>query len=139
MADFKQVGNLAFYEGWRPNYVYFSSLLDYANVMSDGHHGGWNPDLAMQIASHAVNDAKQHLNPGQMSEAESVAHFTEKFEQIIQFLQSAIMFEQRNESAYIQELYDQLQNTFTAKERKEIKALMQLDKLLAKAKESPSI
>jgi len=56
-SGFRKTGNLTFYDGWSPDYVYFKSLLSYADTISDDHHGGWDPDEAMKIANKAVQDA----------------------------------------------------------------------------------
>ena len=59
-TEFSSIGNLAFYNGWSPNYVYFNSLLRAS--MSYDANNSWNTKAASEVASKAVDDAKSHLN-----------------------------------------------------------------------------
>jgi len=78
-SDFYSIGNLAFYDGWSPNYVYFSSLLKYANTISDDHHGGWNPDAAMRVAYRAASDAQQNVNQYGVDDDSALMFFERRF------------------------------------------------------------
>ena len=52
-GSFYEIGNLAFYEGWSPDYVYFKSLLSANEVFEskNGNSGWWNANAAEEVAS----------------------------------------------------------------------------------------
>ena len=58
-GEFREIGNLAFYDGWSCDYVYFKSLLHIAQAQEKDNviKGTWNTQKAAKVASEAVQDA----------------------------------------------------------------------------------
>lgn len=125
-TTFNQIGNLAFYDGWKPNYIYFKSLLTAGETYSDSANNRWRTDLASPIADRAIADAtaRSHLNG--LSEKEASAAMLERFNNICTFLQNAITYERNNEINYFKQKYEQLKSTFTPEEQKTIPQLAEL-------------
>lgn len=138
-AGFNQIGNLAFYDKWNPQYVYFKSLLAYANTVSNNTHNGWNPEEAMKVASRAVSEAQTNANLHQMSEDDSITYFLDQFKKISSFLQQAIAAEEASENAYLQEKLKDINKIFTKKEQKQIKELQELKDALVEAKDGTKV
>lgn len=130
---FNQMGNLAFYDGWSPHYVYFQSLLSRAWADSNPN-GSWNTDLAGERAATAVSDAIAHSTPQNMTQEESIQYFLNKFDAIVSFLETAIEAERASEKAYFDQLLKDLKKTFKPEERKKITALQKLEKLIEAGK-----
>ncbi len=123
---FNYIGNLAFYDGWKPDYIYFKSLLAAGENYSDSENNRWRTDLALPIANRAIADAtaRSHLN--ELSEEEASSAMLERFNNICTFLQQAITYERNNEVRYFKQKYEQLKNTFTPEEQKTIPQLAEL-------------
>lgn len=123
---FNYIGNLAFYDGWKPDYIYFKSLLAAGENYSDSENNRWRTDLALPIANRAIADAtaRSHLNG--LSEEEASSAMLERFNNICTFLQQAITYERNNEVRYFKQKYEQLRNTFTPEEQKTIPQLAEL-------------
>lgn len=134
-GEFREIGNLAFYDGWSCDYVYFKSLLHIAQAQEKDNviKGTWNTQKAAKVASEAVQDAQSHLHLKKTQE-ENDKYFLEKFNQIVKFLEEAITAEKANEDAYLDQLYADMIKTFSMAERKEIRALYELEQQLRKGK-----
>ena len=124
-GNFNQIGNLAFYDGWSPDYVYFKSLLNYA--WANPNQGTWNTEAAGAIAAQAAFDATGNaIFPGTSSQEESDMYFLQKMQYIIAFLKKAIAYEQSNEKQYFDTLKKTLNKSFSVEEKKRIKQFDQL-------------
>ena len=123
---FNYIGNLAFYDGWKPNYIYFKSLLAAGETYSDSANNRWRTDLALPIANRAIADATSHSHLNGLSEENASIAMLERFNNICTFLQNAITYERNNEVSYFKQKYEQLKNTFTAEEQKTIPQLAEL-------------
>ena len=49
-TTFSYIGNLAFYDGWNADYIYFQSLLDASTQYSEAENNRWRTDLASRVA-----------------------------------------------------------------------------------------
>lgn len=109
---FKQIGNLAFYDGWHPDYVYFNTLLTIQNNEQFYHnsHSSYNIDKAAAFAAHAVSDAQRMQTFGTQEFHDN--YFLKKLEIICTFLEKAIKIERKSEMNYFKELYNDLKNKF---------------------------
>lgn len=125
-TTFNRIGNLAFYDGWKPNYIYFKSLLTAGETYSDSTNNRWRTDLASPIADRAIADATAHSHLNGLSEQEASTAMLERFNTICTFLQNAITYERNNEISYFKQKYEQLKNTFTSEEQKTIPQLAEL-------------
>ena len=124
LNDFPHIGNLALYDGWKPNYVYFSSLLQAGMIFNP--EGNWNGEKAGSIAAQAIADANAHSSIITNSPEDSTTHFLLKFSEIIIFLKKAITFEQQNEKKYFAQKMNEIKSSFTREEIKTIKPLAQI-------------
>lgn len=125
-TTFNRIGNLAFYDGWKPNYIYFKSLLTAGETYSDSANNRWRTDLASPIADRAIADATAHSHLNGLSEEDASDAMLERFNSICAFLQNAITYERNNEISYFKQKYEQLKNTFTSEEQKTIPQLAEL-------------
>ena len=127
-GSFKQLGNLAFYDGWSPNYVYFSSLLAMANSdnLNKKAWGGIDRQAASKIAAEAIGHAQQYSHLNGMNPEEANDTMQLKMQQIINFLSSAITYEENNEKTYFQKKFIELSKTFTPNEIAAIQPLQEL-------------
>lgn len=119
MASFNRVGNLAFYDGWNPNYVYFNSLL-YANQTYGLKKGPspWDAQEAASIANRAISNAKAHANFGDIRErGESNEYLFEQFKRIVQFLSRARKYELNNELNFFKDKFKELKVQFKDEEK----------------------
>lgn len=122
---FNQIGNLAFYDGWHPNYVYFKSLLTAGTTYSESERNRWRSDLAAPIAERAISDAQGHSTLIANSPDDSIDDFSAKFQTIIKFLRSAYDYERRNEILYFEQKAKDLENNFSKEELEKIAPLKQ--------------
>lgn len=99
-TTFNRIGNLAFYDGWKPNYIYFKSLLTAGETYSDSANNRWRTDLASPIANRAIADATAHSHLNGLSEEDASVAMLERFNNICTFLQNAITYERNNEVGY---------------------------------------
>ncbi len=113
-TTFSRVGNLAFYDGWSPTYIYFKSLYNASNyyIVNNGP-GSWDPSQAQPIAQQAISDALGHQYIKNNSKEDSDKHFEEQFTQkIIPFLEKAYLYEKQNERFWIESKYQELKKMF---------------------------
>lgn len=133
---FNQVGNLAFYDGWHPEYIYFNTLLKAGEYFTTGTGPRqYNPELAEPIAQQAITDAQIKANYNGLSQEDSIAHFSERFTDIITFLKQAYDYELRTETAYFTNKYNQLINTFSEEERKNIPQIQECIDMIKNGKD----
>ena len=125
-TTFNYIGNLAFYDGWKPNYIYFKSLLTAGESYSDSENNRWRTDLALPIANRAIADATAYSHLNGLSEEDASIAMLKRFNNICTFLQQAITYERNNEVRYFKQKYEQLKNTFTPEEQKTIPQLAEL-------------
>lgn len=133
---FNYIGNLAFYDGWHPNYVYFKSLLAAGVTYSDSERNRWRSDLAAQIAERAINDAQSHSTLVANSPDDSIDNFSAKFKTIIQFLHKAYDYERRNEILYFEQKAEDLENNFSKEELEKIAPLKEFYQIIKTAQGS---
>lgn len=127
--NFSRIGNLAFYDNWSPNYVYFNTLF-YANTLYEYDNNYWDYAEASMIAKRAENDAQAHSNIISFSEKESNNYMLTQFNKISQFLNTAIIYEQKNEAEYFNQAQVKLKSSFTDEELNSISELKKILKLL---------
>ena len=132
---FSNLGNLAFYDGWHPDYVYFKTLYN-ASVTFGLNKGPspWDANTAGSIAKMAIEDAQAHANLNQMSEEDSTAYFLIKFKEITDFLKQAIAAEEASENAYLEEKIKSFKSISNRKDTTKINKLQELEDLLIDAK-----
>lgn len=126
ISYFQHVGNLAFYDGWHSNYVYFKSLLaagEYFQTRTK--YRPYSPRLAQPIAQKAISDATIAKNFNGESEEDSISHFSQRFQDIINFLKQAYAYEVSTEKAFFTNKYNQLINTFSEEERENIPTIQE--------------
>ena len=133
---FNQIGNLAFYDGWHPNYVYFKSLLTAGTTYSESEKNRWRSDLAAPIAERAISDAQGHSTLVANSPDDSIDDFSAKFKTIIQFLRSAYNYERRNEILYFEQKAKDLESNFSKEELEKIAPLRQFYRSIKTARGS---
>lgn len=123
-GSFKTIGNLAFYDGWSPEYFYFNTLMD-ADEVND-EDGYWDARAAQQVAIQAIAEAnaKEHL--GGLKENDAMEQMSERFNQIAQFLDTAYEYELSNETKYFKQKYEKIKENFTEEEIQGIKPLADL-------------
>lgn len=120
---FQTLGNLAFYDGWHPNYFYFNTLKSY----SVPHKNGWNPDPATaSVAAQAEADAIAKMHLGGRSQEEATQEMENRFLQITNLLTSAYNYEINNEMDYFKQKYEELSKLFTKEEITTIQPLAEL-------------
>lgn len=103
-STFSQIGNLAFYDGWSPDYIYFNTLYK-ADIKFDDNNT-WDPELAGPVAQEAINAAKTHKFIKNNSMEDSNRYFEERFtgdQGIITILEKAYKYEYNNEKRWINE------------------------------------
>ena len=123
---FRQIGNLMFYDGWHPDYVYFKTLLKAKEYYPTGiGPRPYDPEAAGIYADAAIRDAQAHANFNNLSEGDSIDEFSQRFTDILAFLKKAYDYELKNETAYFAEKYQQLIDTFSEEERKNIPEIQQ--------------
>lgn len=125
--DFAKMGNLAFYDGWNPNYVYFSSLANAGVVFQEG--SSWDASAAGAKAAEAIGSAKDNVNFSYSQEA-SENYFLERITRIHMLLHQAMLTERRNEQAFFKEKYDKLVKSFSPEELKVIDELKEAKSML---------
>ena len=130
---FNQIGNLAFYDGWQPNYVYFKSLLTAGITYSESEKNRWRTDLAAPIAERAISDAQSHSTLVANSPDDSIDSFSEKFKTIIRFLRKAYNYERKNEILYFEQKAKDLENNFSKEELEKIAPLKQFYRIIKTA------
>lgn len=120
---FQDLGNLAFYDGWHPNYFYFNTLSSFLVT----HKNGWTPSPgAISIAQQAKADAQAQMHIGGRNEQEAIQEMENRFLQITMMLTSAYNYELNNEMDYFKQKYDELTKLFTPDEIASIKPLSEL-------------
>ena len=132
-GDFNRIGNLAFYNGWSPNYVYFKSLINAGLVYNDSNNNpytSWDGAAASEVAKVAIGHAQQGNNAFGYNEDEIINKFMIKFQQIHIFLNAAIMYEQGVEKQFFKDKMKELESLFNKKELNEIKVLKDLARIL---------
>lgn len=102
-SNFHSVGNLAFYGEWSVDYVYFKSLYK-AGVVYNPKNSWWDAKTAQGIAQQAINDATVFSNLNGGSKEDMDEHFLQKLNKIIQFLEEACQYEQKNEIRWAQNM-----------------------------------
>ena len=122
--SFQEMGNLAFYDTWQPEYVYFASLAHYANENNVG--AGLNAPEVAKRAKKAQEDAMAHINLNGMTDQDSEKEFLDKFRTILNFLKQARNYELQNERRYFNQKLKMIYKTFSAEEQKKINELREL-------------
>lgn len=118
--NFKSIGNLAFYDGWKPTYVYFKSLYRFFTMDNTTKRGSWDPVAVQNAAAVPYYDAMDHVRPWfnnqQRTEADSIKYFTNQFVQILNFLYQAYKYELNNEKEYFLDLKKKFNKAFKKEE-----------------------
>lgn len=125
---FHALGNLLFYDGWHPDYVYFNTLLKISANKQYNHtqNSGYNIEKASQIAQIAIHDAHRMATFGNYDTHNN--YFLKKLGIICKFLEKAIQIERRQELQYYRTLYNDLKNKFP--DSKDIKVLQDIYKII---------
>lgn len=113
-AAFSRLGNLAFYDGWSANYIYFKSLYNAGKyyIVNNGP-GAWDPSQAGQIAHQAISDAFSNQHIKNNSKQDSEQYFEEQFTtKIIPFLEKACLYEEQNEKQWVELKYKEFKKVF---------------------------
>lgn len=125
---FHRLGNLLFYDGWHPDYVYFNTLLKIKNDEKYNHtqNSAYDIDSASAIAQIAIHDAQRMATFGTQDVHNS--YFLKKLQAICVFLERAIKIERRSEMQYFKTLYADLKNKFP--DSSELKILQDIYKTI---------
>lgn len=124
-GSFKTIGNLAFYDNWKPEYFYFHTLWKASEVYNEDN-SYWDPIAASKVAKKAIDQAESKRFINGMNENDAITEMTTRFEDICNFLDIAYNYELNNEMRYFKQKYNQLKEQFKEEEIKQIAPLTEL-------------
>ena len=135
LQQFQRVGNLAFYDGFHQNYIYFKSLKGgvYQFKQPDGTYTDYKNKAYEILANKAVNDVVFQKDQFSLENPKSFlqeSNYAKKFEQCLKIVHKGVEYETKNEIAYFKQRLKDFEDTFTKEDIKENPEVAKIHALL---------
>lgn len=122
-ANFKRLGNLAFYDGFNMNYVYYKSLENIDTDRNEEYHN------ARINVLDSMGKGETKFKKDNLSENLFLNNNRGKITECLKVVQQGIEYETKNEIAYFKQRLNDFEKTFNEKDIEQIPALHQIKEL----------